>query len=117
MILAIIFAWLGYKKAKENGRNGLLWGALATIAFIGTQLIVSAGIGLVSGIILLSQGNSEAEMDQFFDGGFFSFVVYLAAIGLSVGAGMIVLYFANKPVVDTGNYNVPPPPPTSFGQN
>ncbi len=116
MILAIIFAWMGYKKANENGRNGLFWGALATIAFIGTQLIVSACIGLISGIILLAQGNSEAEMNQFFDGGIFTVVVYLAAIGLSIGAGMIVLYFANKPI-DTENYNTPPPPPTSFGQN
>ena len=117
MILAILFAWLGYKKAKQNGRSGLLWGASATIAFISTQLIVSFSAGILLGLYYLSQGVPEDDIERMISSGINMAVISLAAIIFSIGAGMAVLYFANKPITDENNFNVPPPPPTSFGNS
>ena len=53
MILAIIVAWLAYKKAKQAGRNGILWGLAGAAVYIGTQLIVSLIVGFALGVAIL----------------------------------------------------------------
>lgn len=116
MIIAILFAWFGYKKANESGRNGILWAIIAAGVFIGTQLLVSLLAGFLIGVILLSQGNSPDEIDRSFDNSMYNLPITVVAIIASIITGMIVLHFAGKPIeekVDT----LPPPPPTSFGQN
>jgi hypothetical protein len=59
MIFALITAWLAYKKAKDAGRNGILWAALGAIVFIGTQVIVSIGFGFLLAIGVEFRGWSE----------------------------------------------------------
>ncbi|MBX3298791.1 MAG: hypothetical protein KF736_04925 [Acidobacteria bacterium] len=51
MILLILAAWFGSKKASASGRNGILWAFISAGVFIGTQLAVGilAGIGIAFG--------------------------------------------------------------------
>jgi len=53
MILAIITAWLAYKRAKQAGRNAILWALAGAAVYIGTQLVVSFALGLALGFAIL----------------------------------------------------------------
>ncbi|HEV8593457.1 MAG TPA: hypothetical protein VGQ55_15235, partial [Pyrinomonadaceae bacterium] len=65
MILAIITAWLAYKKANESGRNGILWAIAGVGVFIGTQFIVQLGLGVLLGVGMLAFGWSERLIDNY----------------------------------------------------
>lgn len=79
MILAIITAWLAYKKAKENGRSGILWAIAGGATFIGTQLAVSLAFGIVLGVGVELWGWSETVYDSY---------------GIPIGLAAIVASFA-----------------------
>ena len=64
MILAIIFAYFGYKKANESGRNGILWAVIALAAFIGTQMITGLLLGIGIGIGIAVFGWSESILED-----------------------------------------------------
>ena len=38
MILAIIFAYLGYKRAKDSGRSGIAWALIVAAAAAAAEL-------------------------------------------------------------------------------
>src|SRR5262245_45013717 len=63
MILAIIVAWLTYKKAKQSGRNGILWSLAGAAVYVGTQLIVSLLLGFAMGIGILLLHWPESVID------------------------------------------------------
>jgi hypothetical protein len=106
MILAILFVWFGYKKATANGRNGILWGIIAGASFIGTQILVGLGIGLILGIIAATRGDSiETSIDDN------SFLINIVAIIASIGVGYLVLRIADRPLESENNFTTPPTPP------
>lgn len=108
MLLAILFAYYGYKKANESGRNGVLWGFIALAVFIGSQLIVGLllGVGFVIGIAAF--GWSETIFDDYDI--LFRIVGIIAGI---VGGYLVLKYLDRIPQNET--YNAPPPPPTFRG--
>lgn len=107
MILAILFVWLGYKRANEAGKNGVLWAILAGGSFVATQLIISFGIGILLGLGIAFRGWSETILDDY------AIPITLFAVAVSIGVGFIVLKLAdrNPAVEDTMTI---PPPPTDF---
>src|SRR5687768_11292856 len=104
MILAILAAWFGYKKAKETGRNGILWAFIATAAFIGTQFFCGMAIGVFLGIGVGFWGWSETIYDDY------STVVTIISIVASIGSLLLVFRYLDK-VPDERAFNSPPPPP------
>jgi cytochrome bd-type quinol oxidase subunit 2 len=106
MILAILFAYLGYKKANEAGKNGILWAVLAGGSFIATQLIVALGIGVIIGLGIATLGWSEELLTAY------EIVITIVAIIVSIGVAYLVLKLAERnPVEETMTM---PPPPTDF---
>jgi len=104
MILALIFAWLGYKKANNSGRNGFLWAFIALVTFIGTQLLVGLLIGLVLLIRTEAFGLSESTFEDYEIG------YSLFAIAVSFGAGFLVLKYLDRVPVEDADAGPPPPP-------
>lgn len=104
MILAILFAYLGYKRANNNGRNGILWALISAGAFIGTQLIVGLSIGVAMGFGIEVFGWSESIFTDY------EILYTIITIVISFGAGFIALKFADRPLAEEEIINNPPPP-------
>lgn len=104
MLLAIITAWLAYKKASENGRNGILWAIIGAGVFIGTQLIVGLAIGILLGFGVALLGWSETIFDTY---GILINIVAIAASFLT--SWLLLKYLEKAPEVKT--YTTPPSPP------
>jgi len=110
MILAILAIWFGYKKARDTGRNGVLWGAICGATFIGVQFLVSIGMGILIALGVEFWGWKETLYDDL------TWVISLVAIGASIVA-LIILFkfldqFPEEPIV-----NEPPPPPPTFNDD
>jgi hypothetical protein len=108
MILAIITAWLAYKRAKEHGRNAILWAIAGAATFIGTQLAVSFGIGTLFGLGITFFGWSEKVLDDYVA------LVTIVAIIASFITSWLLLRYLDKAPAEEGNFMPPPPPPENF---
>ena len=107
MIFFFIAAWLAYKRANENGRNGILWAIITSVAFIAAQFIVGAGIGLIIFAIYGFDGAADEIISRY------EFLVNIAGIIVSVLVVWLILRFLNK--VPEDNSFTPPPAPPTFG--
>lgn len=108
MLLTILAIWFGYKKGRDTGRNGVLWGAICGGAFIGTQLLVSMGAGIFMGLGIAFWGWPETIFDD---------NQILVTIGAII-ASIVTLFFIFKyldRVPDDPVATEPPPPPTFDG--
>lgn len=105
MLLTIFAIWFGYKKARDSGRNGILWGAICGGVFIGTQFMVAIGAGIFIGIGVEMWGWKETLYDDM------SWVITLASIVASIVALLIVFKFLDR-IPDDDPPVTPPPPPT-----
>ena len=104
MILAILFAWYGYKKASANSRNGILWAVIAGGTFVATQFIVSLLLGILVGTIIVMRGWSDSAYDTY------TIPITIVAIIASVLSGFLVLRYLDK-VPEDKSFISPPPPP------
>ena len=109
MILAILAIWYGYKKARDTGRNRFLWAAIAGGVFIGVQLAVGIGFGIIIGLGVTLWGWNESAFEKY------QIFASIPAIILSIIALMLVFRFLDR-VPDEPPHSEPPPPPT-FNQN
>lgn len=105
MLLAILAIWFGYKKARDTGRNGVLWGAISGVTFIGVQLLVSLGFGFVIGIGVALWGWNESLYNDM------TWVITIVAIVASIFALWLLFRFLDR-VQDQEMVDAPPPPPT-----
>jgi flagellar basal body-associated protein FliL len=64
MILSILFAVLGYRKAEATGRNKILWAILMVVIFIGVQVIAGIFVGVVLGFGVFTLGWSESSFKE-----------------------------------------------------
>ena len=112
MIFAIVAAVLAYRRANENGRNGWLWAFIAAAVFVGTQLVISLGAGVVMGLGVALFGWSEA----IFDDTLYVGPITVLSIGASIGATWLLLRYLDRPAVPDASDLPPPPPPPTFGQ-
>jgi ABC-type Co2+ transport system permease subunit len=108
MLLAILFAYYGYKKGNDSGRNGVLWGFIALAVFIVSQLVVGLLLGVAVGIGVVAFGWSDTVFDDFDI--LFRIVGIVAGI---IGGYFVLKYLDRLPPDET--YNAPPPPPTFSG--
>ena len=108
MIFAIISAWLAYKKAKAANRNAILWAIIAAATFIGTQLIIQFGFGILLGLGINFLGWSESILDTY------SIPITILAVIVSFGSTWLVLRYLDK--IPEDEVFVQPPPPPNFNQ-
>ena len=109
MLLAIIIAWLAYKRANENGRNGILWGSIGAGVFIGIQLAVSLGAGVALGF-----GQAIYDWpDTIYDS--FTLPITGIAIVFSFLGSWLLLKYLDRPLNEDTYEQEPPPPPNFSG--
>jgi 4-amino-4-deoxy-L-arabinose transferase-like glycosyltransferase len=107
MIFAIVAAILGYRKAKDTGRNGLLWAFIAVATFIGTQFVVAIVLGLLLGIILGITERPEEEFQMA------DLAIRALAVILSLVATWLLLRYLDR-IPQQEASGAPPPPPENF---
>ncbi|MBK9214822.1 MAG: hypothetical protein IPM59_04365 [Chloracidobacterium sp.] len=110
MLLAILAVWFGYKKARDTGRNGVLWGAICGGTFIGVQFLVAVVIGLTIGIGTELWGWSETLYDDL------EWVITIVAIAASVIALWLIFKFLDRLPADESAQTPPPPPIFESGE-
>lgn len=113
MILAIITAILAYRRAKDNGRNPWIWALVGAAVFIGAQMIVTFGAGILMGLGVEFLGWSETVFDDTMVIG----PVTIVALGASFLASWLLLRYLDKPLSPEPVTGPPPPPPPVFGSN
>lgn len=106
MILAILFAYWGYKKADETGRNKILWAIVMAVTFIGVQLIAGIIIGLVLAAGVGLWGWSENAFETYY------WPLNIFGVALSVGVCSGILYLLGRSPAIAMEDSAPPPPPT-----
>ena len=110
MIFAILSAWLAYKKAKAANRNGILWAIIAAGTFIGTQLLIQFGFGILIGLGIRFRGWSAALLDTY------SIPITIVAVIISFGSTWLVLHYLDN-LPEEEIFAAPPPPPDFSGKN
>ena len=108
MIIAIVFAYLAYQKAKASNRNGVAWAAIAAGAFIGTQLIITFGVGVLLGLGMAAFGWSETIVETY------GIIITIVAVIFSIAVGYLILRYLDR-IPDQPNFSAPPPPPNFTG--
>ena len=110
MIFALITAWLAYKKAKETERSyPILWAFAGIGIFIGTQLLITLGIGVFLAVGVEFWNWSETVYDSY------DFPITAFAVVASFAASWLFLKFLDK-APQNFSLNEPPPPP-NFDEN
>jgi uncharacterized membrane protein YhhN len=111
MIFAFITAWLAYKKAKETERNSpILWAFAGAGVFIGTQLLVTFGIGILVGLGIAFWNWSETLYDDL------TIPITVFAVVLSFVASWLFLKYLDR-VPQQISFTEPPPPPDFGGRD
>jgi hypothetical protein len=90
MLFALITAWLAYKRATANGKNGILWGAIGLGTFIGTQLLVGLGIGILLAVGVALLNWPESVFDDY------TWPINIIAIGASFFTSWLLLRFLDR---------------------
>ena len=115
MVFVIVAAILAYRRAKDAGRNGLLWALATAGVFIGTQLLVSLAAGFLMGIGVLIFGWDESIFDELIYVG----PVTVVAIAASIFTTWLLFKYIDRPADSELKSDLPPPPPPpppTFGQ-
>jgi high-affinity Fe2+/Pb2+ permease len=108
MLLVILAIWLGYKKARDSGRNPYLWAFLSAAVFIGTQVVVGLLIEGFIGFGIAFWGWRETAFNDS------AIIITIISIVASIGSLILVLWYLDR-MPDDGVTGGPPPPPTFSG--
>ena len=102
-VFAIISYSIAYKRAKATGRNGYIWGIIATTVFIVTGFTITFGIGVFLGMGIELWNWSENIVESY------SVIGTIVAVVASFGTTWLILRHLNK--VPEESLPEPPPPP------
>ncbi len=109
MILAILFAYFGYKKGNESGRNGIVWAFILLGIYLGTQFLVGILVGIFA---LIGETTLGWTGDIFTD---YEILVNITAIIAAIGGSMLVLKYLDSNSLIENTVEDPPPPPEFNG--
>ena len=104
LVVGGFFIFQAYRKAQEKGRRPILWAFVAAATFIGTQILVSGGIGIIFAIGTEFRGWSENLIYRY------SLPITIVALLASIFTNWLVLRLLNKN--QDKPFSQPPPPPT-----
>jgi hypothetical protein len=94
-IFAILSFSIAYKRAKATGRNGILWGIIASVVFAGTGLSLSSGMSILLGIGLEIWGWSETVVTTL------SIIGGIISVVLSFVTTWLILRYLNRTYEET----------------
>lgn len=104
MLFAIIAIIVGYRKARDSGRNGFLWAAICGVTFIVVQLLIAFGIGVIIGVGAEFAGWNETLYDDY------GWVITILSIVFSIGSILLIFKYLDR-IPDEPLLGTPPPPP------
>jgi hypothetical protein len=107
MLLAIVAAVLAYQKAKASGRNAWLWAFIGVAVYIGAQLLVGLGAGVILAIGVGFMGWPESAFTDY------ELPINIVAIIGALAATWGLLKFLDR-IPQEEAYASPPPPPPTF---
>jgi hypothetical protein len=111
MLLAIVAAVLAYQKAKASGRNAWLWAFIGVAVYIGAQLLVGLGAGVLLAIGVGLMGWPESAFTDY------ELPINIVAIVGALAATWGLLKFLDRIPQEEVPVMPPPPPPTfSYGE-
>ena len=109
-IAVIIAAYYIYKTAKDTNRSAVGWALITLAVGFGVQIVIPVLIGIVISIIMLTSGNSEAQIQEF-----------IQPVGLYLGIGCLILSFVGIWMIiryvsglPEQAFSEPPPVPPNF---
>jgi len=108
-VIMIVMIYQTYKTARDNGRNAGLWALASFGVGFGFQIIIPLAIGVVLGIVLVTQGMHDPNELQSRIAGTAN-IIGVVCIILSI-AGMWIIFKHVSKVPDLPPANTPPPPP------
>lgn len=108
LVVGGFFIFQAYRKAQEKGRSPIRWALIAAATFIGTQILVSGGIGIIFAIGTEFRGWSENLIFSY------SLPITIVVLLASIFANWLVLRPLNK---TSGESLSQPPPPPTFESN
>jgi MFS family permease len=108
MILVIIAAWLGYKRASANGRNGGLWALVTATAFLGAQILVGVGAGMFIAFGIAAWEWPETTFEDSL------ILINVVAVIASFLVVWPILRWLDKPAITADETFTEPPPPPQF---
>lgn len=107
IIILIVLLTKVYKSAESANKKGWIWVLYGFGAYLGVQLAIGLGYGLLLGI-----GEEFWGWDGSSDSGSMIFISIIGLV-LSVVAILVVNYLAGRIVVsENADFVEPPPPPT-----
>jgi len=108
-VIMIVMIFQTYKTASSNGRNAGLWALASFGVGFSFQVIIPLAIGVVLGIVLVTQGMKDPiELQSRITGP--ANIIGIVCIVVSI-AGMWIIFKHVSKVPDLPPANVPPPPP------
>ncbi len=103
MILVILAAIMAYRKAVATERSGWKWAAITSGAFLGTQLLIQFGGGILLGLGITFAGWSESVFDTY------GIIITIISVIASLIVMWLILRYLDK--VPEEQLFTPPPPP------
>jgi hypothetical protein len=104
MILVIIAAIMAYRKAVATERSGWKWAVITSGAFIGTQLVVQVGGGILLGLGIAYSRWTEDEINMY------SIIFTIISVVASFVVMWLILRYLDK-IPEEQPFTPPPPPP------
>lgn len=111
LVFAIAAPFFVYRNAKQNGHNPILWTLLAFAVGIGLQIIPPLFVGIVLGVVWVSQGRSAEEIQQSLQTP--AVITSVVSLALSVAGVLLIMRHVNT-VRDNDESYLPPPSPPNF---
>jgi hypothetical protein len=106
MLLVILAVWFGYKKGRDSGRNGVLWGAICGAAYLGVQILVGFGVGGLMGLGIALWGWPEDIFEKY--------QLVFSGVGIVASVITILVIFRYLDRIPDEPVLVEPPPPPRF---
>ena len=105
MLLAILAFWWGYKKGRDSGRNAIVWSVICGATFIGIQLMIGLGVGILIGVGTQFWGWSETILDKY------SILISIVSFIPAIVTLLLIFRYLDR-IPDEPVVSAPPPPPT-----
>lgn len=107
LVVVVVATYFSYKTARDNGRNGFIWGLITFCVGFGMQIVVPLLIGIVLGIVWVATGTPTNELQSKIQGP--ALVIGIVTLVLSlVGMGLVLRYVSS--ITDDSDSHLPPPP-------
>ena len=114
-VATVVAAYFTFKTAKENGRNGVVWGLISLLVGFGLQIVGPFVLGVLLVVIMLFTGTPQSQIQSKIDGpaNILFYVFWLLGF---VGLFLVIKFVSRLPETDDADLSEIVPPPPTFGK-